>query len=72
VVRDLRAQRLEALVEDSDGLEPERPVEAAARVADRDGAIDALVPAVEPEGDRLADGEAPVRADLEGDGEAVE
>jgi hypothetical protein len=63
---------MKPLVEDADGVEAERPLEAAADVTDRNRSEDPVVPPTEVERDRLANGHAPVGPDLEGDREAVD
>ena len=69
---DLGSQRRHALVEGVDLVDAEGELEAAALVADGNGAEDPLVAAFEIEGDGLAHVEGAVGPDLEGHGEAVD
>ena len=71
-IGDLVAERRPALGVDPDALQPEGELIAAAIVANGDRAEDALVRALEVEGDVLADDEARVGVDLEAHDEAVD
>ncbi len=71
-VGHLGAEGTHGFVEDVHVVEPPYPLGAAAAFPDPDPPVDARVAPAERQRDRLADGEAPVGADLERDGEPVD
>src|SRR3990172_53965 len=71
-VRDLRLERPAAVVEDLGAVDAEVEVKALALVADRDRAVDPLMPPPEREGDGLLDQEARVPVHLERDLERLD